>query len=105
MVVQAVNSLPPVNPVAPLDPAGSVSKSASGNGGAAFQAVFDAAIQGVQNAQTSAASAVSSVLEGKGGELHSAILSTQRAELEFQLLLEYRNKVVNAYQEVMKIQL
>jgi len=84
----------------------SISKPVSNGGsGAVFQSVLNAAVDSVQKSQDAAASAVSSVLEGKGGELHAAILATQRAELEFQLFLQYRNKVVNAYQEVMKIQL
>ena len=104
-MVQAINSLPPVAPVVPLDSPGSIAKTPSDGSGAVFQAVFDAAIQSVQTAQNTAATAVSSVLEGRGGELHSAILATERAELEFQLLLQYRNKVVSAYQEIMTIQI
>lgn len=105
-MVEAVSSLPPVVPVTPLDGPDSITKAASGgSSGAVFQAVLDSAVQSVQKAQDTATTAVSSVLEGKGGELHSAILATERAELEFQLFLQYRNKVVSAYQEVMKIQL
>jgi flagellar hook-basal body complex protein FliE len=103
-MVEAVNSLPPVAPVTPVDAPDSIAAPVSG-GGAVFQGLLNAAVQSVQTAQDAAATAVSSVLEGKGGELHSAILATERAELEFQLFLQYRNKVVNAYQEVMKIQL
>jgi flagellar hook-basal body complex protein FliE len=100
-----VNSLPPVVPVTPLDVADSIAKPSPGGSGAVFQAVLNSAVDSVQKAQDTAATAVSSVLEGKGGELHSAILATERAELEFQLFLQYRNKVVSAYQEVMKMQL
>jgi flagellar hook-basal body complex protein FliE len=104
-MVEPVSSLPPIVPVTPLDGPDSISKPPSGGSGAVFQTVLNSAVQSVQKAQESAATAVSSVLEGKGGELHSAILATERAELEFQLFLQYRNKVVSAYQEVMKIQL
>lgn len=104
-MVQPVSSLPPVVPVTPLDVADSIAKPSPGGSGAVFQAVLNSAVDSVQKAQDVAATAVSSVLEGKGGELHSAILATERAELEFQLFLQYRNKVVSAYQEVMKMQL
>jgi flagellar hook-basal body complex protein FliE len=37
--------------------------------------------------------------------LHSTILATQKASLDFELLLQVRNKVVSAYDEVMKMQI
>ena len=99
----------PFDPLTSADKAAPVAGSGAGAGatssGAVFQSVLNAAVDSVQGAQQTAASAVKAVLEGKSGELHSAILSTQRAELEFQLFLQYRNKVVSAYQEIMKVQL
>jgi len=44
-------------------------------------------------------------MSGEGDDLHSTILASQRAELEFQMFMQVRNKVVSAYQEVMKMQL
>ena len=101
-----IDAIQLLKPVTPLEPVESLAppKTAAG-GGAVFQSVLDSAIQSVQKVQESAASAVGAVLEGKGGELHSAILATQRAELQFQLFLQYRNKVVSAYQEIMKVQI
>ena len=102
-MIQAIGNLPPVTP---LEPPASLTAAAPASGaGAAFKSVLDTAIQSVQGMQQTAASAVGAVLEGKSGELHTAILATQRAELQFQLFLQMRNKVVSAYQEVMKVQL
>jgi flagellar hook-basal body complex protein FliE len=42
---------------------------------------------------------------GENQDLHSTILATQRASLDFDLLLQMRNKVVQSYQEVMRMQL
>jgi flagellar hook-basal body complex protein FliE len=36
--------------------------------------------------------------------LHTTVLATQRAELSFDLFLQVRNKVVAAYQEIMRMQ-
>ena len=44
-------------------------------------------------------------LSGEGEDLHSTILASQRADLEFQMFMQVRNKVVSAYQEVMKMQM
>ena len=52
-----------------------------------------------------AANEVQKFLSGDNEDLHTTILATQKAELAFQLGLQVRNKVVDAYQEVMKMQL
>ncbi len=52
-----------------------------------------------------ATQAVQRFLSGDGQELHSAILAVQRADLTFELGLQVRNKVVSAYQEIMRIQM
>jgi len=52
--------------------------------------------------QTASAS-VEQFLSGEGGELHSVVLATQRAELSFDLMLQMRNKIVSAYQEIMRM--
>jgi flagellar hook-basal body complex protein FliE len=106
-MIEALSSQPAltagVQPLEPLEPTALVAPSQST--GAVFQSILDQAIGSVQKSQQTAAQAVSAVLEGKGGELHSAILATQRAELQFQLLLQYRDKMVSAYQELMKVEI
>ena len=44
-------------------------------------------------------------LSGDGEDLHSTVLAVQRASLEFDMLMQVRNKVVSAYQEVMRMQM
>jgi flagellar hook-basal body complex protein FliE len=108
-MVDPIARFTPIDTSIPFDPLTAADQAApvagAGSSGAVFQSVLNAAVDSVEGAQQTAASAVQSVLEGKSGELHSAILATQRAELEFQLFLQYRNKVVSAYQEIMKVQL
>ena len=48
--------------------------------------------------------AVQNLLNG-AGELHTVALATQRADLAFDLGLQVRNKIVSAYQEIMRMQL
>jgi flagellar hook-basal body complex protein FliE len=59
----------------------------------------------VENAHSNAAQSVQQFLSGSGDDLHSTILATQRADLEFQMFMQVRNKVVSAYQEIMKLQM
>jgi len=71
----------------------------------AFQNVLQEAIKNVENFRHSADKGVEAFLSGEGEELHQAVLATQRAELVFELFLQVRNKVVQAYQEVMRMQM
>jgi flagellar hook-basal body complex protein FliE len=70
-----------------------------------FQAVLQGLIGGVEQSQNQAQQAVNSFLNGGNEELHSVALATQRASLEFEMFMQVRNKVVSAYQEVMRMQL
>ncbi len=74
-------------------------------GGTSFKDILSGAIGEVENASSDAANRVQQFLSGNGDDLHSTILATQRAELEFQMFMQVRNKVVSAYQEIMKIQM
>ena len=77
---------------------------ASGTKQEGFGSVLASAIQGVDEQQQQATQSIQGFLEGKG-ELHNVALATERAEMAFDLGLQIRNKVVSAYQEVMKMQL
>ena len=76
-----------------------------GQAGGEFGAVLENAIRGVENIQQKSTQAVEKFLSGEGEEVHTTVLATQRAELAFELFLQVRNKVVQAYQEVMRMQL
>jgi flagellar hook-basal body complex protein FliE len=92
-----------IDPIRPIDPAERTGKTGKTTD-TGFHQVLTDAIQLVEGAQTNASTEVDRLLTGKGGELHSAILATQRAELQFQLFLQVRNKVMNAYQQIMQVQ-
>jgi flagellar hook-basal body complex protein FliE len=95
------------SPIIPIDP-GRIQPVIQAPGqtrpSGGFQQAFQDAISGVERLRDSASRGVEAFLAGEGGELHQAVLATQRAELAFELFLEMRNKVVQAYQEVMRMQ-
>lgn len=47
---------------------------------------------------------VAQVLAGNGGDVHSAMIAVEKADLSFQLMLQVRNKIVAAYQEISRMQ-
>ncbi len=92
----------PISVAALPDP---ISPATPPHGGGAFQQALSAAIQGVEASGQNAAAAVERFLGGEGEELHNTIMAAQRAELVFEMFLQARNKVVSAYQEIMRMQM
>ena len=86
----------------PLRPAG-ISGASEGRG--AFRDVLSSAIQTVEGASNNASASVERFLSGEGEELHTTVIATQKAELSFELFMQARNKVVSAYQEIMRMQM
>jgi flagellar hook-basal body complex protein FliE len=97
-----VNSIANITPLTlpQITPAG----TSAGQPGE-FQKVLTGAINQVESLNNNASDAVQKFLSGDNEELHTTILATQKAELAFQLGLQVRNKVVDAYQEIMKMQM
>jgi flagellar hook-basal body complex protein FliE len=95
-------------PIAPIPAAPSIDSiqpAGSPATGGGFQDVFAAAIQSVEGASQEASASVQRFLSGEGEDVHTTVLAAERAELSFDLFLQARNKVVSAYQEIMRLQM
>jgi flagellar hook-basal body complex protein FliE len=62
------------------------------------------AMDQVQQAQGAAENKVASLLDGSGMDVHSAMIAVEQADLSFQLMMQVRNKIVAAYQEISRMQ-
>jgi flagellar hook-basal body complex protein FliE len=100
--------MPPISSIAPIQPVALPVAPVTGSSSAqpgGFQSLLQGIVGGVEQAQNQATQAVNNFLTGGTEELHSVALASQRASLEFELAMQVRNKVVSAYQEVMRMQL
>jgi flagellar hook-basal body complex protein FliE len=79
--------------------------STASSGSGEFQNVLTSTIDNLQSLQNNADSTAQKFMTGENEEVHTVALAGQQAELAFELGLQVRNKVVAAYQEVMKMQL
>jgi len=95
----------PILPVSPGALPDSIKPASQAQTGGGFKEVFTGAIQSVETLGQNASASVQRFLSGEGEELHSTVLATQRAELAFEMFLQVRNKVVSAYQEIMRMQM
>jgi flagellar hook-basal body complex protein FliE len=78
------------------------SKAAKGN---TFGSILAQSIQEVQSAGALARESADRFLSGEGEDLHTVAISAQKAELSMELFLQSRNKLIQAYQEVMRMQI
>lgn len=95
-------------PILPISGAAipqSITPAGSPASGGAFQDVLTSAIQRVEGIQQNASSSIEKFLSGEGEDLHTTVLATTQAELSFDMFLQARNKVVSAYQEIMRLQI
>jgi flagellar hook-basal body complex protein FliE len=72
-------------------------------GGSFGDSLRDAVSQ-VDGASLDARYKVSSLIEGGGNDVHDAMIAVEKADLSFQLMLQVRNKVVQAYQQIAGMQ-
>ena len=73
-------------------------------GATAFSEVLGNAIDQVNNLQAEAGNEVEKVMTGEMTDIHTAMIAVQKADVSFQMMMQVRNKLVSAYQEIMKLQ-
>ncbi len=99
----SVSSISGLVPASGLTAVGTTASAThSGN---SFASALEGAIQSVEQTSQQAGSAIQNFLNGDGEELHNVALAVQKANLAFDFGLQVRNKIVSAYQEVMKMQI
>ena len=69
-----------------------------------FQNVLSDAVQQLNELQQKADNAIESLASGEPIDLHDVTIAMEEASLGFQLALQVRNKLIEAYQEVMRMQ-
>ncbi len=72
--------------------------------GPGFAGALREAVARVSQLQQDSGQEIQRLITGESEDLHKGLLAVQRSELAFELLMEVRNKVVQAYQEIMRIQ-
>lgn len=82
----------------------SFSKSKPVNKVEGFGEMFKKAIQDVNAAQKESEKLTSQLVTGEVTDIHEVMIASQKASLSLQLTIQVRNKVVEAYQEVMRMQ-
>lgn len=79
-------------------------QGARGAGGPGFREMLARHLQEVNALQGEADKAVRDLAVGKTDNLHEVIVAISEADLSFRLMMQARNKLLEAYKEIMRMQ-
>jgi flagellar hook-basal body complex protein FliE len=96
------NSISPLR-ILPAD-LGAASPSAPAGENGKFLETLQQSIDQAEGAQGDATTQVVQLLNGQGADLHTAMIAVEKADLSFQLMMQVRNKIVQAYQQISNMQ-
>lgn len=87
------------------DPVGGSGAAAAGAPtGASFAGSLKDAIAQVNEAQLEAGRTVDKFVVGESQNVHQMMIALQKADVSFQLMMQVRNKLVSAYEEIQRMQ-
>ncbi len=73
--------------------------------GPGFRQLLNEQIERVNQLQRDATEAIEDLSVGKRDDIESVLIATQKADMAFKLLLQVRNKVIDAYDEVRQMRI
>lgn len=84
---------------------GVAAPGAAAPGAPSFGQALDAALESVSRVQNESDEATRLFAMGREIDLHTVLLQVEKADLSFRTMMEVRNKLLDAYREVMRMQI
>jgi len=100
-VISALGSLGSIGSIGGLPKLPSL-QTADAQGG--FGAVLSTALDKVNELETGANQQVGNLLKGGNTDMSTVMIAVEKADVAFQMMMQVRNKIVNAYQDIEKLQ-
>jgi flagellar hook-basal body complex protein FliE len=69
-----------------------------------FGDTLNNAIKEVNKLQTEADKSVNSLVNGSNTDIHKTMIAMEKADISFKLMMQIRNKAIEVYQEMMRMQ-
>lgn len=98
--MNTISHLPNSLPISPAPASTTNGSSKSGS----FGSSLASAIEQVEQLHTDAQSSAADMMQNGGQDLHNVMIAVEKADISFQLMMQVRNKIVNAYQEISRLQ-
>jgi flagellar hook-basal body complex protein FliE len=102
-----MNQINSIGPIQEGMPVGRPSKSqaTTGAGGPSFKETLNGFLKDVNEMQLKADESVNKLVAGEITDVHQVMNAVEEANVAFNMMMEIRNKVMDAYQEVMRMRL
>jgi flagellar hook-basal body complex protein FliE len=81
----------------------STTRAAAAGGQSDFFEALQGAMDQVEQLHQDAQGKVAGMLDGSGEDVHSAMIAVEKAGLAFEMMVQVRNKIVQAYQTVSQL--
>jgi flagellar hook-basal body complex protein FliE len=95
IVLSALGSISPLPKLPSLQPADT-------QGG--FGSVLSTALEKVNELDTGADQQIGALLKGGNADMSTVMIAVEKADVAFQMMMQVRNKIVSAYQDIEKLQ-
>ncbi|HQU83715.1 MAG TPA: flagellar hook-basal body complex protein FliE [Pyrinomonadaceae bacterium] len=98
-----INGFSP-QPILPLTQTNQTSAATDRSFNGDFGSLVQGAVDSIDGVQKGAEQEIAKAVTGESPDLHKTIISLQSSDLKFQLGLQVRNKLIGAYEEIMRMQ-
>jgi flagellar hook-basal body complex protein FliE len=73
--------------------------------GLSFADLLKSSLTKVNEMQQQAETATAQLVSGESKDIHNTMITVQKAEISFELLMQIRNKLISAYDEIRRMPL
>jgi flagellar hook-basal body complex protein FliE len=95
----------PLNPKLQVPEIRSSQTGVDEKSGTGFGELLKDAISTANELQKQSDQQIEKFMTGESQDLHTTVMAMQKADLSFQMMMQVRNKLVQAYQEIMRMQM
>ena len=93
-----------ISPVTPVSTGSDISTASVQGNGDDFSSLLKDAVESIDKTQKGAETEISKAVTGESPDIHKTVIALQTADLQFQLGMQVRNKLIGAYDEIMRMQ-
>jgi flagellar hook-basal body complex protein FliE len=100
-MISAISGLGTIGTISPLQ---KISQLTPANTEGGFSSVLSNALQQVNQLSSGADQQIGNLLNGGNADMSTVMIAVEKADVAFQLMMQVRNKIVSAYQDIEKMQ-
>jgi len=103
--MSSINPITPLKPITPIETQKTGLESVNSKQEQSFSAFLKQALNELDKTQAEAAQATVDLVTGQATDFHTPIIAMEKAGLALGLAVTVRNKVLEAYHEIMRMQI